>query len=226
MSLIVSKPKDEFEQVPAGTFYARCYGLVDLGTQETSYKGEIKYKRQVLIMWELLDEEAGMRQDGKPFTISKTYTATLHEQGKLLPDLNAWRGKPFTHEELLGFDLRNILGAYCQLQVQHETNAVSGKTYANVTALMPLKGQKPEGFNELLSFNLDEPDVAAFNRLGDFTKRKVQAAAEFHGQEDMELAKEQTEGPTEDKPSPAKDEPVAELGEKPDKIDLSEIPYS
>jgi len=71
MSLKVNKGSGgDFEQVPEGVFVARCYSLVDIGTQQTTYKGEAKFVQQVVITWELLDDEAKMK-DGRPFTISK-----------------------------------------------------------------------------------------------------------------------------------------------------------
>lgn len=114
MSTTVSKPASDFEQVPEGTFVARCYALVFLGTQEVQFKGETKQQEKVVIQWELLDDE-GKTKDGKPFTISKKYTRTLDERGNLYSDLNAWRGKRFTAEELEAFDMMNVLGAYAQL---------------------------------------------------------------------------------------------------------------
>lgn len=178
MSTTVSKPTSDFEQVPEGTFIARCSGLIFLGTQETTFKGETKLKEQVVIQWELLDDDGKMK-DGKPFMISKTYTRTLHEQGSLYHDLNAWRGKRFTTDELESFDLSNVMGAYANLQILHNENESTGKTYANVSALMPYKGSKPKAVNTDVVFDIDEPTAETFNKLNDFLKRKVQAAPEF-----------------------------------------------
>jgi hypothetical protein len=38
----------------------------------------------------------------------------------------AWRGREFTPEELKGFHLKNILGAWCMISVVHNEN--DGKT--------------------------------------------------------------------------------------------------
>jgi hypothetical protein len=220
MSLKVNKGSGgDFEQVPEGVFVARCYSLVDIGTQQTTYKGEAKFVQQVVITWELLDDEAKMK-DGRPFTISKTYTASLNEKSKLYADLNAWRGRKFTAEELEGFDLRNVLGAYAQLQVVHEEGK-NGKTYATVNALMAYKGTKPKPVNEDLSFDIEEPDAATFNRLSDYLKLKVQAAPEFKAPEGAELAK-----PKDGTTAPAKSDDVV-IQDLPDSdpINLDDIPF-
>lgn len=218
MSTTVSKPASDFEQVPEGTFVARCYGLVFLGTQEVQFKGESKQQEKVVIQWELLDDE-GKTKDGKPFTISKKYTRTLDERGNLYSDLNAWRGKRFTTEELEAFDMMNVLGAYAQLQVLHDKNEQSGKTYANVTALMPYKGAKPDPVNENIVFDIEEPDVDTFNKLSDYLKRMIQAAPEFTVPKGAVLAKDAAEAPAKSDDVVIKDLPAT------DDINLDDIPF-
>jgi len=222
MSTTVSKPVSDFEQVPEGTFIARCYGLVFLGTQEVQYKGETKEKEQVVIQWELLDDE-GKTKDGKPFTISKTYTRTLDERGNLYSDLNAWRGKRFTADELLEFDMVAILGAYAQLQVLHSENEQTGKTYANVTALMPYKGEKPAAVNDNILFDIDEVDAKTFNALSDYLKRKVQAAPEFTAPKGAVLAEAKTTPPAVS--APKSDDVVIQDLDANAPINLDDIPF-
>ncbi|MDQ0672966.1 hypothetical protein QFZ36_000527 [Pseudarthrobacter siccitolerans] len=220
MSTTVSKPVSDFEQVPEGTFVARCYGLVFLGTQEVQFKGESKQQEKVVIQWELLDDE-GKTKDGKPFTISKTYTRTLDERGNLYSDLNAWRGKRFTADELVEFDMVAVLGAYAMLQVLHSENEKTGKTYANVSALMPYKGAKPDPVNENILFDIEEPDANTFNRLSDFLKLKVQAAPEFEAFEGAVLAVAKTAAPM----APKSDDVVIKDLPATDDINLDDIPF-
>lgn len=220
MSTTVSKPASDFEQVPEGTFVARCYGLVFLGTQEVQYKGETKQQEKVVIQWELLDEE-GKTKDGKPFTISKTYTRTLDERGNLYGDLNAWRGKRFTADELLEFDMVAVLGAYAMLQVLHSENEKTNKTYANVSALMPYKGAKPDPVNDNILFDIEEADAETFNRLSDYLKLKVQAAPEFKAPKGAVLAEAKAAAPM----APKSDDVVIKDLPATDDIDLDSIPF-
>ena len=174
MSLNVSDSGGgNFELVPEGVYIGRCFKIIDIGTQWIEFKGESKEQKKLLIMWELLDDTVRMK-DGKPFAITKQYTASLSEKANLRADLEAWRGKKFTPAELESFDLKNVLGAYCQLQVVHSED---GK-YANVNSIMASK-QKPEGVNPLVSFDIDEPDMKVFETFSDKLKAKIQAAPEF-----------------------------------------------
>jgi len=64
------------KQVEAGTYNARCIKVVDLGTQQSNFNGEISWRRQILVIWELPSE---LKEDTtEPLTISKFYTLSLH----------------------------------------------------------------------------------------------------------------------------------------------------
>lgn len=142
-----------FEQPPTGSHAARCIAIIDLGTQRSTYEGEAQIKRQVIVRWELPTElmTTGDFQ-GKPFTVSKFYTASLHEKSGLRKDLASWRGRDFTVEELKGFDLKSVLGKACMLAV-----GLSEKGKAKVTSVMGLpKGMVvPNQVNPSVHFSLD-----------------------------------------------------------------------
>jgi hypothetical protein len=80
--------------------------------------------------------------DGRPFIVQKRYTASLNEKATLRKELESWRGRPFTQEELDAFDLDKLIGANCQLNIQHVTK--EGKLYANVVSIVPLGKNMPK----------------------------------------------------------------------------------
>lgn len=204
MSLTVSQgSQGEFEITPEGTYIARCFKVIDLGTQTVEWMGEKKFQQKVLVSWELLDPAAKMK-DGRPFAVTKKYTASLHEKAQLRKDLQNWRGKRFTDEELTGFDLKNILGSYCQIQVVHAE--VNGSTYANVDAIMSTR-EKPEGVNPLVHFDINDPDMAIFEGLSERLRSIIEASPEWQARG--------VEGPAEDE--------VHEIGDDP--INLDDIPF-
>lgn len=168
----------EFELPPAGTYPARCYRVIDLGTQPVEWQGTTKHQQKVLIAWELMGDER--MKDGRPFSIQKRYTASLSEKASLRADLEAWRGRPFTGDELRGFHLKNILGQACLLQVIHTEK--NGKSYANIASLMRLpKGmQCAAAENPAIWFDLEDPDMEAFDMLGDRLKEVIQGSPEWH----------------------------------------------
>jgi hypothetical protein len=109
-------------------------------------------------------DKDGNKKSG-PMVIGKQYTMSLNEKANLRADLESWRGKIFTKEELNGFNLMNILGKPCMIGVTH--NQSGDKTYANVSAVMGLsKGiPAPKAANEPVAYSIDEHDENAFQKL-------------------------------------------------------------
>ena len=77
-------------------------------------------------MWELPTETVEVEDRTETRVLSKQYTCSLSDTASLRKDLDSWRGRRFTDEELKGFDLRNIVGVPCQLSITNEER--NGKT--------------------------------------------------------------------------------------------------
>ena len=179
MSLTVNAGSNntEFEQCPPGSFAARCYQIIDLGHQTFEWKGEAKVAPKVRITWELNE----MMSDGRPFSISREYTASIGDKANLRKDLEAWRGRPFTAEELRNFSLENVLGAPCLLGVVHKPSKDGSKTYANVGSIMALpKGMVcPDLVNPAVKFDIGEFDQNIFNSLSSYVQKKILMSKEL-----------------------------------------------
>ena len=115
-----------------------------------------------------------MMQDGRPFSISKEYTASIGEKANLRKDLEAWRGRPFSSEELRNFSLENVLGAPCLLGVVHKPSKDGAKVYANVGSIMALpKGMpSPELVNPAVKFDIGTFDQKVFESFLTMFKRR------------------------------------------------------
>jgi hypothetical protein len=167
----------DFEQVPAGTFAARCYQIIDLGHQTFEWKGEAKVAPKVRITWELNE----MMKDGRPFSISKEYTASIGEKANLRKDLEAWRNRKFSAQELAAFSLENVLGAPCLLGIVHVPSKDGTKTYANLGSIMALpKGMEcPELVNPAVKFDIGSFDQDIFNSLTNYVQKKILMSKEL-----------------------------------------------
>lgn len=157
-SLIAKEGGEAIEPVDAGVHQAICYAIYDLGTQYSPVYD--KSSRKCVIIWELPDRRIEIVKDGQtlnlPRAISKQYTLSLGEKANLRKDLETWRGRAFTQEELSGFDISKLVGLNCMLQVLHKVNG--DKTYANISAILPLyKGiNKLAAENPLIVYTLDQ----------------------------------------------------------------------
>lgn len=185
MGLTVSDSGGAYKLVPAGVHVARCFRVVDLGTQETNYNGEAKLTPQMSIYWELHGEDndgAPLTADnGEPLTIFSTYTKSLGAKAKLRALLESWRGKPFDDGELKGFDVSKLLGAYCMVNVVHSAGS-NGKTYANVSSVTPLPGalrnSKPAGVLPTQIIDLDNFDQEVYAALPEKLREKIDQSVE------------------------------------------------
>ncbi len=153
--VVVRKPDVEYEPVSSGSHHAVCYAVIDLGVQyNATYEKNVP---KIRIMWELVNELTEFDGEEKRRVLSKEYTRSLGERSHLRKDLENWRGKAFSDEELLGFDLAHILGKNCLLTVIHDTGK-NGNTYANVSGIsgLPRGMDEVENENELINFDLDD----------------------------------------------------------------------
>ena len=187
MSFYVEDKGGNFERSPPGMHLARCYRIVDLGTQKSEYMDQTKYLHKIMIGWELhgVDDSGKPLKmiDGRPFAIFKNYTLSWSEKANLRLDLQSWRGKPFSQEEMRKFDLKNVLGAWCMLNVI-ERQGQNGNTYSNVDSVSPVptiikQNGLPNPVNKNEMFNLQEPDWVLFETFSDNLKQKIINSPEF-----------------------------------------------
>lgn len=176
-----------FTPVPPGMHLARCYRIVDTGTQRSTYNEEVKYLHKIMILFEIHSEDENgnplVTAKGEPLSISKNMTASLSEKATLRIELENWRSRPFTPEELAGFELKNILGAWAMLSVI-KAKGKDGKEHANISSINPVaaatrRAGLPEGHNELKVFDLENPDLELFETFSKYTKEKIMSSPEW-----------------------------------------------
>jgi hypothetical protein len=167
---------------------ARCYRIVDLGTQQSEYMGQTKYLHKLMVAWEIHGVEDNGQplrmQDGRPFAIFKNYTLSWSEKANLRLDLQSWRGKPFTQEELRRFDLKNVLGAWCMLNIIEAPSKTGNKIFSNVNGITPVpsvikQSGLPDPVNKTELFHLQDPDMEMFNGFSDNLKAKITSSPEW-----------------------------------------------
>jgi len=155
-----------FVLVPQGTHLGACFLVADIGQQETSYG----MKHKLVMGWELPKEMIDIEGEKKPMIVYNTYTVSLSEKANLRRDLESWRGREFTAEELKGFDVFNVMGAPCMMSIVHKT--VGDKTYANIASVSALpKGMEGEKVTRLLKYSPDDPEQ--LSELPEWIQKKI-----------------------------------------------------
>lgn len=179
MGLIAkSKGGGSMKPVSEGMHHGICYGIWDIGTH---YKERhSKWVHECIIVWELPEERGVFDGKDLPRAISNKYTVSLSQKAILRKTLETWRGRAFTEEELTGFDIKNVLGANCYVQVIH--NKKDDKTYANIVGVTPLpKGtakREPENPVKFFSF---EDGTNIPDGTPDWIADQIKSAKEWGG---------------------------------------------
>jgi hypothetical protein len=106
--MVSGKGDGNFKGIDPGVHNARCDLIADLGMQETKF-GQ---KHKLYVHFAVPGMEAEDK-DGRKFQmgIGQSFTASLSPKSNLRKALEAWRGKPFSDEEVEGFDITKLLNA-------------------------------------------------------------------------------------------------------------------
>jgi hypothetical protein len=161
----------EYESPEDGRYDAVLYRFIDIGTQETTYKGETKHKRRVMLSFELPNTKMS---DGRPFTVHTFETYTSFELGNLAKHIKSIMDKDYTQEELDDFDVQQLIGQSCSVRI-----ATNDKGYQNITDISySEKKYTPE--NETVCFNMvDGYSQTEFSKISDRMQEKIRKSPEF-----------------------------------------------
>ena len=116
-------------------------------------------------------------------SISKNYTLSLSEKSSLRLDLQTWRGRDFTAEELRGFELEKILGHWAMISVTKNAGN-NGKEYTNIANINPVpanikKAGLPDPHNPPQLFTIANADMAIFDTFSENLKNKITSSPEW-----------------------------------------------
>lgn len=172
----------QFEKAPAGSHLARCYMVVDLGTQPRAFQGVTHLERQVRLAFELPTEKMeGLYDDkskGRPFSVGQNCKQSLHPKANLRKLLVGWRGRDFKDAaEVEAFDPKKLVGLPVRI------NLVESGEYMNIASLAPVgKAEKmPKAINKPVYLSLDpeEFDKAVYDSLHKGMQDKIAASPEY-----------------------------------------------
>ena len=217
------KGTSEHYVIPAGTYAARLYAVVDLGHQWTQFLNKPgKWSRQIYIGFEIpeLTFEAEDKVTGeksiKPRVIGRQYTLSYYKESHLKALVQALIGRALTDEEQnkTGYPLETLVGKPCLISVIHKEGTKDGQpvTYANMDSIVaaPKCLTVPEQFNPDMIYCIDsDPNQVVYGKLYQWLQDRIQKSQEFQHEEDVEEpATEETSdisvpfGSDEDEPKP------------------------
>ena len=192
--------------IPAGSYAARLYMLVDLGHQYVQYPGkEGAWSRKIRLGWEIpeltaeFEDKETHEKEIKPRVIGREYTLSYYASAHLKVDIQSWIGRDLTADEQeKGYNLPGLLGKTCMLSVAHKEGKNKdgqAKTFANVAGIMacPRGLSVPEQFNPTMLYEIDnDPGNKVFDNLYEWLQLKIKKAREFQPETETEPETEPT----------------------------------
>ncbi len=178
MSMIASdNGGSTIPKLEGGVYTAISSAIVDLGLQKNEKFD--KTQRKFMMIWTILNETIEVNGEQLPRQLSKEYSFSLHEKSTLRKDLQAWRGKAFTEEELRGFNILNVLNVPCQLQVLLEER--NGRQYNNIASIMALpKGSQVEKLENTYYFDIETMDSwTNWTKIPQWIRDRIKRAENF-----------------------------------------------
>jgi hypothetical protein len=181
MALTAPKSNKNYEPVPAGNHVARLYQIVHLGTIKGEYKGKPTESDKVRLTFELCNEKKAFNEgeEPRPFSISREFSFYMSPKANLRAFVEGMIGTKLHDEEAYNFDLEQLLGDACLLNVVH-VEKESG-TYANIQTATPLpKGMDaPALANEKKLIDVNTATDTEIDALPDFIKDKMKSSVEW-----------------------------------------------
>lgn len=178
MSMIASdNGGSTIPKLEGGVYTAISSAIVDLGLQKNEKFD--KTQRKFMMIWTILNETIEVNGEQLPRQLSKEYSFSLHEKSTLRKDLQAWRVKAFTEEELRGFNILNVLNVPCQLQVLLEER--NGRQYNNIASIMALpKGSQVEKLENTYYFDIETMDSwTNWTKIPQWIRDRIKRAENF-----------------------------------------------
>lgn len=196
--MLISNESKQRELIPAGNHIARCFQVIEIGTVREEFAGEPKFLKKVRIGWEVLDELRVFNKEigQQPMMISREYTASMYEKATLHQHLVSWRGKQFSAEELKGFEVEDMIGTACLLNIIIvQGKADPSRMYNSISSVSAL----PKGtilppvtnYNDHIKLSYSKWNEDVFLELPEFLQNKMKLSAEYPGRNTAPAAAEE-----------------------------------
>jgi hypothetical protein len=171
------KPNFTRTLCPEGTYLARVFQIIYLGTQKSKTYGN--ENRKVRINWELPTKKFAFKEgdEPQPFAVANEYTVSMGKKSSLRPVVEALLGVQLKDEEAYAFDVDDIMGHTCQVTVVHTEDG----QYANVgnVAAMLDGVTCPPAVNPPQILTFEKWDDALFQKLPPFIRTRIETSPEY-----------------------------------------------
>jgi hypothetical protein len=124
---------------PEGQFQAVCVDVINLGESVVRYQNQTPYLApKMALVFQIAEDNP---DTGKPWEISREFTASLGKKANCRTFLGGWRGKSYSDEDAAkGIPVHKLTGVNGLITIEHKTSS-SGNVYAFINNATPLPKQ-------------------------------------------------------------------------------------
>lgn len=160
-----------------GTKMGICIGVVDIGEQPCTFKGKVNYREQILIVIEFPSEKIEIDGESKPRQLSRAYTRTTSDKGAIKKTISAWFAKNFTEDELINFNMNELLLQPCMVTVKLSEDG----QYANIDNIVQYPDGIPAPTTETIpyTFDMDNWNDETFGKLPEWIQEKIKKSTQY-----------------------------------------------
>lgn len=173
----------EIAPINAGTYAARCYSMIHIGTIDEQIQGKpIQWINKVHLTFEIPSEKFVFdeKKGEESRVVGKEFTLSMNEKSKLRKFLESWRGQVFSEEQAKSFDITKLFNIPCLVNVIHKTSA-KGNVYTEIASVSsPIAGMTvPELTNKIFEFNFNT-NIEKFPDVPKFIREKIVRSKEWN----------------------------------------------
>lgn len=176
-TLTVPTSSTSFEKLAPDSYACRLVSFIDLGTQNITIKeggkDEVKKLHKVRFGFEFPTE---LREDGKPFLLTREFTLSLHKKSALLPVVESMLGAKI--ENPSEFDIMSLME-----QPYFATCIASGDgdKYTNIQTIVKLPKSMtcPDQITPTEIVFIEDWETA-YDKLPVFIQDKIRASDEYN----------------------------------------------
>lgn len=190
MPITAPQPQSNYKLSPEGTFPARVFKIINLGTHEQEFQGKVKKNALIRIYWELpteldkftvKDEDGSDKEIERPFAVSREFTLSMAPKANLRPIVEGIIATSLSDDEAQNYDMEDLLGRACLVTVVHKENRDRSRKYAFVNSTAGLmKGQEaPAAVNEPIIQDVNVMTREEISNLPDWLEEMMQISDEF-----------------------------------------------
>ncbi len=166
---------------PVGSFPARVYKIVYMGTVKGEFKGSPTESYRVSITWELPTKTHVFKEGepAQPFSVSKAVSHSMGKKSSLRPIIEGMLGISFMDEEAYAFDLDDIIGMTCMLGITHKETPEGKKVEIKSFSKLPEGLDCPPAINKPVIVSYEKWDQAEFDKLPGWMKEQMVKTPEY-----------------------------------------------